>query len=106
MDLDGFVVEIAGRLIPLTAFAAVGREFDDVAVGAAKRLVFDQYGLREVIALRNFGEAPDWITEARAVESGESAGAQVVDVQSERKLSLDTFVLLKSRFFRRVGGKE
>ena len=46
----GRAVEVAGRLVPLLAFAAVHRQLDDVPVAAVKRLILVQQGLDAVIA--------------------------------------------------------
>ena len=68
LDLLRGAVQVAGREVPVLAFAAVHRQLDRVPVRAVERLVAVEDGLDEIRALRDAREALEGVAEDGRVE--------------------------------------
>ncbi len=93
VDLPRRRVEVARREVPVLPFAAVHRQLDDVAVGAAERLVPVEERLDGVRALRNAREALDRIAEDGRVEDRIPPGGRPLHVDAEDLLRLEADVI-------------
>ncbi|MFT3764561.1 MAG: hypothetical protein QM820_03450 [Minicystis sp.] len=97
LQLHGLRDQVAGRLVPFLALAAVHRQLHHVAVGAMEGLVTVEDGLHEVLARREVREARDREAERRAVDDRGRAGREPIGVDAEDLLGLEPLLHLKAR---------
>jgi hypothetical protein len=104
MHAQGLVQKVAGLLIPLLAFASVGRELDPVAIRAFKGLVNVEDRLNVVVAWGKLVETRERIAECGRIDDHGGTGLPAVNVEAE-ELGARSFLLakLETRLARPVG---
>lgn len=82
-DVDGIVVEVPRRPVPVLAFAAIHGKLHHVAVRTMERLVLVQKRLHPIAPRRDVVQAVDGIAENGAVEDRIFPRRQSIHVDAE-----------------------
>ena len=98
-------VEVAGRELPVLAFAAIHGKFYRGAIGAMKGFVLVQDHLDEVIAGGDVVEVADGVAEGCVVKRDGLAGLYGVHVEAEDHLGAHGITDLQARFGGGIGGE-
>ena len=68
-DLHRFAVKVAGRKVPVLAFAAIGSQLNGLTVGAMEGFINVEQRLHVVVAGRHVTQAANGISERFVVDS-------------------------------------